>query len=64
MGLTVEMISLADFGYAMQEILYGSLENVKIEKEKVHTSTDYFCAYDGIIDYLQKVKSVRPIRNV
>ena len=39
----------------MQEILYGSLENVKIEKEKVHTSTDYFCAYDGIIDYLQKV---------
>ena len=29
----------------------GSLENVKIEKEKVHTSTDYFCAYDGIIEY-------------
>ena len=40
---------------AMQEILYGSLENVKISKDKVHTSTDYFCAYDGIIDYLQKV---------
>ena len=39
----------------MQEILYGSLENVKIVKEKVHTSSDYFCAYDGIIDYLQKV---------
>ena len=39
----------------MQEILYGSLENVKIGKEKVHTSSDYFCAYDGIIDYLQKV---------
>ena len=42
-------------GDAMQEILYGSLENVKIAKEKVHTSSDYFCAYDGIIDYLQKV---------
>ena len=40
---------------AMQEILYGSLENIKISKDKVHTSTDYFCAYDGIIDYLQKV---------
>ena len=40
---------------AMQEILYGSLENVKIDKEKVHTSTDYFCAYDGVIDYLRKV---------
>ncbi len=42
-------------GEAMQEILYGSLENVKIAKEKVHTSTDYFCAYDGVIDYLQSV---------
>ena len=40
---------------AMQEILYGSLENVKISKEKVHTSSDYFCAYDGIIDYLNSV---------
>ena len=40
---------------AMQEILYGCLGNVKISKDKVHTSTDYFCAYDGIIDYLQKV---------
>ena len=40
---------------AMQEIMYGSLENVKISKDKVHTSTDYFCAYDGIIDYLKSV---------
>ena len=40
---------------AMQEILYGSLENVKISKEKVHTTSDYFCAYDGIIDYLKSV---------
>ena len=40
---------------AMQEILYGSLENVKISKDKVHTSSDYFCAYDGIIDYLKSV---------
>ena len=40
---------------AMQEILYGCLENVKIAKEKVDTSGDYFCAYDGVVDYLQKV---------
>lgn len=40
---------------AMQEVMYGCLENVKISKEKVHTSSDYFCAYDGIIDYLRKV---------
>ena len=39
----------------MHEILYGSLENVKISKDKVHTSSDYFCAYDGIIDYLRSV---------
>lgn len=40
---------------AMQEILYGCLENVKIAKEKVDISSDYFCAYDGVVDYLQKV---------
>ena len=40
---------------AMQEVLYGCLENVKIAKEKVDTSSDYFCAYDGVVDYLQKV---------
>ena len=26
-----------------------------IAKEKVDTSSDYFCAYDGVVDYLQKV---------
>ena len=39
----------------MPGILYGCLENVKIAKEKVDTSSDYFCAYDGVVDYLQKV---------
>ena len=40
---------------AMQEIMSGSLETVKISQDKVHTTTDYFCAYDGIIDYLKSV---------
>ena len=40
---------------AMNEILYGSLENVRIEKEVVHTSSDYFVAFDGIIKYLRDV---------
>ena len=40
---------------AMQEILYGSLENVRIDKELVHTSSDYFIAFDGIIKYLRNV---------
>ena len=40
---------------ALQEILYGSLENVRIDKELVHTSSDYFVAFDGIIKYLRQV---------
>ena len=40
---------------AMSEVLYGSLENVRIDKELVHTSSDYFIAFDGIIKYLRNV---------
>ena len=40
---------------AMTEILYGSLENVRIDKSLVHTSSDYFIAFDGIIKYLRNV---------
>ena len=40
---------------ALQEILYGSLENVRIDKEIVHTSSDYFVAFDGVIKYLRQV---------
>ena len=40
---------------ALQEVLYGSLENVRIDKELVHTSSDYFIAFDGIIKYLRNV---------
>ena len=40
---------------AMTEILYGSLENVRIDKDLVHTSSDYFVAFDGIIKYLRSV---------
>ena len=40
---------------AMTEILYGSLESVKIEKELVHTTSDYFVSFDGIIKYLRNV---------
>ena len=38
---------------AMNEVFYGSLENVRIDKELVHTSSDYFVAFDGIIKYLR-----------
>lgn len=40
---------------AMNEILYGSLEPVRIRKELVHTSSDYFVEFDGIIKYLHNV---------
>lgn len=40
---------------AISEILYGSLDNVRIKKELVHTSTDYFTSFDGIIKYLRSV---------
>ena len=40
---------------ALQEVLYGSLENVRIDKELIHTSSDYFVAFDGIVKYLRQV---------
>ena len=40
---------------ALDEIMYGSLTNVKIPKELVHTSSDYFVSFDGIIKYLRQV---------
>ena len=47
---------IKDISYeAMTEILYGSLESVRIDKDLVHTSSDYFVAFDGIIKYLRSV---------
>ncbi len=39
----------------LDEILYGSMERVKIAKELVHTSSDFFSTYDGLIKYLKSV---------
>ena len=40
---------------AINEILYGSLGNIRISKELVHTSSDYFVEFNGIIKYLHNV---------
>ena len=40
---------------ALSEILYGSLEQVRIDKELIHTSSDYFTDYDGVVKYLRAV---------
>lgn len=39
----------------LDEILYGSLEPVKIGKELVHTSSDYFTTFDGVVKYMRSV---------
>ena len=40
---------------AINEILYGSLESVRIDKDLVHTSSDYFVDFDGVVKYLRSV---------
>ena len=40
---------------ALNEILYGSLESVRIDKELVHTSSDYFIDFNGVVKYLRSV---------
>ena len=40
---------------ALSEILYGSLEDVRIDKSLVHTSSDYFTTFDGVVKYLKSV---------
>lgn len=39
----------------LDEILYGSLEKVRISKDLVHTTSDYFASFDGVIKYLRSV---------
>lgn len=38
---------------ALDEVLYGALENVRIDKELIHSNSDYFVEFNGIIKYLQ-----------
>lgn len=39
----------------LNKILYGTLEKVRIDKDIVHTSSDYFTDYDGLVKYLRSV---------
>ena len=40
---------------AIEEVLNGSMERVRIRKELVHTSSDYFTEYEGVVKYLQDI---------
>ena len=40
---------------ALREVLYGSPGNIRISKDLVHTSSDYFLTFDGVVKYLHSV---------
>ncbi|MDD7691290.1 MAG: excinuclease ABC subunit UvrA [Prevotella sp.] len=40
---------------AVNEIMYGSIETIKIKKELIHTSSDYFMEFEGVVKYLRAV---------
>ncbi len=37
---------------AINEVLYGTSERLRIKAELVHTSSDYFVEYDGVVKYI------------
>ena len=41
---------------AIDEILNGSTENIKIKSSLIHTSSDYFVTYEGIVKYIQMMQ--------
>ena len=41
---------------AIQDVLYGSDERIKIKSSLIHTTSDYFCTYEGIVKYIQMMQ--------
>lgn len=41
---------------ALSEILYGSVDRVRIKAELVHTSSDYYVTYEGLVKYIQQTQ--------
>ncbi len=41
---------------ALDEILYGSVDRVRIKAQLVHTSSDYYVAYEGLVKYIQMLQ--------
>ena len=41
---------------AVNDILYGSDERLRIRSELIHASSDYFVTYEGIVKYIQWVQ--------
>ena len=40
---------------ALSEVLYGTLERVRIPKEIAKTSSDYFTEFEGVVKYLRQI---------
>ena len=40
---------------ALDEVLYGTIDDVRIPAERVHTTSDYFVSFDGVVKYLRSV---------
>lgn len=45
---------------AIEEILHGSDERIKIKSTLIHTSSDYFVTYEGIVKYIQLLQESDP----
>lgn len=43
---------------ALSEVLYGTLERVRIPKETAKTSSDYFTEFEGIVKYLRQIMEI------
>ena len=48
---------LSDFSEeALSEVLYGSDDRIKIKSSLIHTTSNYFTTYEGIIKYIQMMQ--------
>lgn len=41
---------------AVEEILYGSDDRIKIKSSLIGTSSDYFVTYEGVVKYIQMLQ--------
>ena len=41
---------------ALEEVLHGSDERIRIKSSLIHTSSDYFTTYEGIVKYIQMMQ--------
>ena len=41
---------------ALNEILNGSMDRVRIKSQLVHTSSDYYVTYEGLVEFIKMVQ--------